>query len=276
MPDYLPQREKIQPQTLNMPLTGVDTHAHLDMEDYNTDLAEVFGRARDSGVSHIGQIFLSPEAYHLNRARFAPHANVFMLLGIHPHDADNFSSRIMDQMTQALTQDARLKAVGEIGLDFHGDLSSHEGQIKAFKEQLKMAATLDKPVVIHSRAAHDETMDILLQAGFENRPLLWHCFGGNPEEALGILARGWHISIPGTVTFPKNDLLREAVRAIPLDRLVLETDCPYLTPMPWRGRRNEPAYLPFTAQAVAAAKNMDPAELWTSCGQTARAFFHVD
>ena len=275
MSSAVSSKEKDQINPPRLPFTGVDTHAHLDREEFNSDLKEVLERAEANGVSHIGQVFLSFEDYQFNRVRFAERGNIFMLLGIHPHDADKFTSAMLDQIQAAFEQDSRLKAVGEIGLDFYGNLSSREGQFRAFEQQLALAARLDRPVVVHSREAFEQTMSRLLAAGFSGRPVLWHCFGGGPDEAEQILGHGWHISIPGTITFPKNDRLREAVASIPVERLVLETDCPYLTPVPWRGRRNDPSYLPFTGLAVAEAKGMAPAELWTACGDTARKFFKV-
>ena len=178
-------------------------------------------------------------------------------------------------MRGAFAQDARLRAVGEIGLDFYWDDCPPDIQRAAFRAQLAMAREVGRPVVIHSRDAFDDTMLVLEEEGFSGYPLLWHCFGGDAAQAARIVAHGWHVSLPGPVSYPANEPLREAARTLPLDRLLLETDCPYLSPVPYRGKRNEPAYMVFTAQAVAQARGMDVVELWTVAGENARRFFGV-
>ena len=138
-----------------------------------------------------------------------------------------------------------------------------------------MARELDLPVVIHSRQAEEDTVAVLLEMGFRDRPLLWHCFGGDAAMARTLLDNGWHISVPGPATYPKNVALREAVASIPPDRLMLETDCPYLSPQQYRGKRNEPAYLAFTCAGVAELRDEDPAETWAACGANTLRFFGV-
>jgi TatD DNase family protein len=146
-------------------------------------------------------------------------------------------------------------------------------QQRLFQEQAHLARELDLPLVVHCREAVQETLDILIDTGMKDRKVLWHCFGGDWELAQNILGHSWTISIPGPVTFRKSDRLREAVAHIPLDQLVLETDCPFLTPEPFRGKRNEPALTVFTAQAVAKAQGRATEEVWAACGRTARDFF---
>ena len=182
----------------------------------------------------------------------------------------------LDAINQALDQDQNIKAIGEIGLDFHWDRSPRDRQRSAFQAQLDLARDRNIPVVIHSREAEEETLDILLDMGFQDRPLLWHCFGGDSSLAEQILARGWMVSIPGTVTFPKSRALQEAVRGIPLQQMVLETDCPFLAPEPYRSKRNEPAYSVFTAQKIAEERQAPLTDIWEQTGQTAREFFGLD
>ena len=176
----------------------------------------------------------------------------------------------------AFATEPRLRAVGEIGLDFHWQDCPRELQFKAFAEQLDLARELDVPLVIHCRDAEDDCLMTLEARGFAGYPLLWHCFGGGPALARRILNNGWHISVPGPVTYPANAALREAVALIPADRLLLETDSPYLAPVPWRGRRNEPALTVFTAQTVAEARGVSPEDLWLACGKNARRFFGLE
>ncbi|WP_027182074.1 TatD family hydrolase [Oleidesulfovibrio alaskensis] len=261
--------------TLGLPPVGVDSHAHLDLDALRPDLDEILTRAREAGVSHIGQVFLGPQAWAQNRHLFDAYPQVFFILGLHPCDADACDENAVTAMKQAFATDPRLKAVGEIGLDYYWDDHPRELQQKTFVMQLRMAVQIDKPVVIHSRDADEDTVRLLEAEGFAGRPLLWHCFGADTALAERIVRNGWHVSVPGPVTYPANNALREALSVIPADRLMLETDCPYLTPVPWRGRRNEPALAAFTGACVARCLGIDPAELWTRCGNNARAFFGI-
>ena len=270
------KKDRPLPASLGLPLTGVETHAHLDMKPLVDDLDGVLARAAQAGVARLGQVFLGPEAYEQGRALFANRGQVHFLLGVHPHEASIIVGDTLARMETAFRGDSRLKALGEIGLDFYYDHSPREVQEREFRAQLDLAKALDVPVVVHSRDAFPETLAILDDLGFGGRPLLWHCFGGDQAMAGAILGRGWHISIPGPVTYARSEDLRRAVAGIPMERMVLETDCPYLAPEPWRGKTNEPALMAFTAQAVARVKEMDAAEVWTRCGETARAFFRLD
>ena len=265
----------IAPESLHLPCTGVDSHAHLDLKHFGQDLEETLLRAQKTGVAQIGNVFLSIEAWEKGQQLFARHPNVFFLLGIHPTDAALCSPETLDAMQKAFGADPRLKALGEIGLDYYWKDCPPSVQRGAFTAQLHLARQLDLPVVIHSRDAYDETLAMLLDLGFSNYPVLWHCFGGDAAQAQRLVAEGWYISIPGPVSFPANQALREALRHIPLNRLMTETDCPYLAPLPYRGKRNEPAYTAFTVSVMAQELGMSPAELWTSCGNTARRFFRL-
>ncbi|MFW5836396.1 MAG: TatD family hydrolase [Desulfovibrionaceae bacterium] len=267
--------QRPDPAALGLPLGGVDSHAHLDLEQFAGEIPEVLDRARAAGVHRIGNVFLGPEAYQAGAQIFKNRREVFFLLGVHPNDAEQCTPEAMTDMRRAFGEDNRLKALGEIGLDFYWDRVPRDVQERAFRQQLSLARDMEMPVVIHSRDADDEVLRVLLDEGFEDRLLLWHCFGGGPAQAERILELGWFVSIPGPVTFPKNQALREAARIIPLNRLLLETDCPFLAPQPWRGKRNEPAYLGFSNQAVAEAKGLDPAETWLAAAATAAAFFGI-
>lgn len=262
------------PETLHLPLTGADSHAHLDSKGLIDDLSGVLERAKRAGVAHIGQIFLGPAAYHAHKNLFALHPEVFFLLGIHPCDAAECTPEVMDAMRTAFHNDPRLRGVGETGLDLYWKDCPLAVQEEAFRLQLALAQETGRPVVIHSRDAAEETLRILESEQCIGRALLWHCFSGDAVQHLDrILANGWHISIPGPVTYPSSPDLREAVTRIPADRLLIETDCPYLTPLPWRGKTNEPALVAFTAATIAAVRNEDPAVLWTRCGENTLRFF---
>lgn len=263
-----------EPQSLGLPLVGVDTHAHLDFPELLEDLDAVLQRAQASGVAQIGQVFLSPEAYHAHQERFAPHAGVFFLLAIHPCEAGDADEATLAAMEAAFRADPRLKGVGETGLDFYWqDKAPHDAQRRAFGDHLALARHLDVPVIIHSRDAFDASVAMLDDLGFAHRPVLWHCFGGDAAQAAELVRRGWTLSIPGPATYRRNEALAQAVAATDLEHLVVETDSPYLAPEPWRGKRNEPAFSTFTAAHVAALKGLDPARVWRRLGDNARRFF---
>lgn len=264
---------RTDPVTLGLPPCGVDSHAHLDGAEFDQDREAVLARARAAGLAQIGNVFLGPEDFSTRRHLFDGHAEVFFLLGIHPCDGQTCTPRALEAMRAAFAAEPRLKALGEIGLDFHWDDCPRELQFQALRAQLDLARALDLPVAIHCREAEAETLTLLEAAGFAGRPLLWHCFGQGADMARRLVRNGWHISIPGPVTYKGNAALREALAVIPPDRLLLETDSPYLAPVPWRGKRNEPAFTAFTAQAVAGARGEDLAALWRRCGDNARRFF---
>jgi TatD DNase family protein len=268
--------ERPDPAGFGLPRVGVESHAHLDGEGFAPDeVGAVLDRAAAAGLAHIGNVFLGPAAYQANRRLFADRPEVFFLLGIHPCDAAKADAGAVAAMEAAFRADGNLRAVGEIGLDYHWDASTAEVQKQLFRDQLALARGLDLPVAVHSREAEADTLAILDDLGFPGRPLVWHCFGGDAALAREISRRGYHISIPGPVTYPKNTALAEAVAGLDTSRLLLETDAPYLAPEPWRGKRNEPALLVFTARRVAALLGLEPAELWRRAGENARAFFRL-
>lgn len=279
--------ERPLPQSLGLPPLGVDSHAHLDSKGLFEQLPTVLRRARLAGVGHIGQVFLSPADYEAHMPAFeacirpdAPNFSefpgLFFLMGIHPCEAQSLTSAVFEAMRLAFRADKRLRAVGEIGLDFYWKDCPPLIQEEAFRLQLNLARELALPVAIHSRDAAETTLRVLEDEQFVNAPVLWHCFSGDAIPFVErIVANGWHISIPGPVSYKANETLRQALRQIPADRLLLETDCPYLTPEPWRGKQNEPALCAFTAYAMAMALNENPTELWIRCGQNALRFYNI-
>jgi TatD DNase family protein len=267
--------ERISPLTLNLTCVGVDSHAHVNSEDFDTDREDVLALAHASGVANICNIFVGIEEYTRGRHYFDAHPEVFFALGIHPCDGQQYSPEAARLMQEAFARDERLKAVGEIGLDFFWKDCPKEIQYAALTAQLALARAVERPVIIHCRDAAEECLMLLESQGFAGYPLLWHCFGGDSAMAERILNNGWHISIPGPVTYPANTAVREAVKIIPADRLLLETDSPYLAAMPWRGKTNQPAYTVFTAACVAELRAVPLQELWQQCGDNARRFFGI-
>ena len=212
---------RIDPLTLALPHVGVDSHAHLDGQEFDADRDAVIERAHAAGIAQVGNVFLGPDDYHARRSLFDAHPDVFFLMGIHPCDGQNCTQDRLDAMRAAFDADTRLKAVGEIGLDFYWPDCPREIQHQALRDQLALARAVQRPVVIHCREAEEETLMTLEAEGFAGYPLLWHCFGQGPETARRILHNGWHISVPGPVTYKANEALREAVALVPADRLLL-------------------------------------------------------
>jgi TatD DNase family protein len=263
-----------EPESLELPLAGVDSHAHLDLDDFDEDREAIIERATASGFSQIMNVFLGPDAYERNRGLFDSHPQISFLMAVHPNDADQLTDDVLDRMRAHFKADPRLKGVGEVGLDYYWERVPHDVQKSAFIKQLDLARELSLPVVIHSRDANADTVAVLEEQGFRDYPVLWHCFGAGMDLAETVVANGWHVSIPGTVTFrKKSDDVQAAVARIPFDRLMIETDCPYLAPEPWRGKRNHPALAVFTARRVAQIKGRSLEDVWRITGDNARRFF---
>jgi TatD DNase family protein len=236
-----------------------DSHAHLEMTVFDSDREEVLKRALQDGISLIVTVGTSENDWPRTLAIASREEMVWASLGIHPHHAREITPATYDQVRQLITHD-KVVAYGEIGLDFHYHHSPRGIQMARFGEQLELAQELDLPIIIHCREAHREVLEML----YPRRGQLYgvfHCFSGDREVARQCLDLGYHLSIPGTVTFPKADELREVVKYAPLDRLLLETDAPYLTPEPYRGKRNEPSYLAHTARALASLLDLTPEEV---------------
>lgn len=273
--------ERPQPDSLALPPTGADSHAHLDSPELFAKLPELLRRAKAAGVADIGQVFLGPEAFTtclptMDACSGPEFPRLFFILGLCPEDGMKLTGAVYEAMRGLFLAESRIRAVGEIGLDFYWEDCPHLTQEHAFRLQLALAKEQDKPVVIHSRNAAPDTLRVLEDEGFAGRPLLWHCFSGDAVEHVErILANGWHVSMPGPVTYRANADLRAVLAHIPADRLLLETDCPYLAPEPWRGKQNEPGFAAFTAMTVAEVLGMDPHALWTLTGNNTRRFFGV-
>lgn len=270
------KKPRIEPESLELPCVGVDSHAHLDMEDFDDDRDLLLEQAKASGISHIINVFLGPDALEQNRHLFDDQPQVSFLLGIHPNEADTLTDDILARMRAHFATEPRLKGLGEIGLDYYWERVPHDIQQQTFIRQLHLARELDQPVVIHSRDANEDCIRILEDEGFKDYPVLWHCFGSGLDLAQPVIDNGWYISIPGPVTFKKTDDLQAAVARIPFERLLIETDCPYLAPEPWRGKRNHPALVAFTAQRIAQIKGRSIEDIWRITGDNAREFFGLE
>lgn len=231
----------------------IDTHAHLDASDYRDDRAAVIGRAFGS---QVGIVTVGTDGRSSRTAiRLAQrHHGIWASVGVHPHEANTVDSRSLRNL-ENLARQARVVAIGEIGLDYYRDLSPRKEQRSAFRQQLALARSLDLPVIVHNRDSTDDLFDILAGVSRTHRGVI-HSFLGDAALARRFLNLGLHLGVGGPVTFERNDALRDAVRDIPLERLLLETDAPYLTPVPHRGRRNEPAYVRHVAESIAQVKRI--------------------
>ncbi|MDP8910770.1 MAG: TatD family hydrolase [Actinomycetota bacterium] len=232
----------------------IDTHAHLDLCADRPE--ELIGRARAVGVMRILTVGTTIERSRAALELAERHDGVFAVVGIHPHNAGDDDASRLDELRQ-LFGHPRAVAVGETGLDFYRDYAPREAQRRLFEAELGLAAELEKPVVVHTRAADDATLAAL--AGFGGAVVL-HCFS-SPRMLEPALERGWYVSFAGNVTYKNAAELRLASTQVPADRLLAETDCPYLSPQPRRGRANEPAYVVHTIAALAGARREDASEL---------------
>jgi len=233
----------------------IDTHVHLDHERFRNDLDQVIERAKSARVWPIvtvgADLASSRQAVECRRR----YPGVTATVGVHPHDADSVSEGVLDEIRR-LASDEGVVAVGEIGLDYHYDFSPRDVQRQVFAMQISLARELRLPIVVHVREAYDDVMAILKSEQAEDVGGIIHCFSGDREVAKDCLDMGFYISVGGILTFADSSKLRQIVKGLPLDRILLETDAPYLTPVPFRGKRNEPAYVVHVAQALADLKGI--------------------
>ncbi|HEV2126145.1 MAG TPA: TatD family hydrolase [Chloroflexota bacterium] len=251
----------------------IDTHAHLSDRRYDADLTEVLERARQSGVTAMVVV-----GYDLATSRKAvqlahQYPQIWASVGLHPHHARDFDQVTLQELDQ-LARDWRVVAIGECGLDFFRNLSSASAQREAFEAQLQLAEARQLPVVVHSRDAMDETLAVLAGHSLKSGGVL-HCFDGTATDAQRAVACGLHISCAGILTYRKVETLAHALASVPEDRLVVETDCPYLSPAGHRGERNEPAYVRIVAEALARVRQQPMEQIAEQTTANAAALFNT-
>jgi TatD DNase family protein len=224
----------------------VDSHCHINDQQFDQDREAVIARALEAGVECM-MVIDAPE--------FAePHPFLCATIGIHPHEAAKATGETFARL-RSLSAHPKVRAVGEIGLDYHYDFSPRDVQMRVFRRQMEMAAECGLPIVIHTREAWDDTLAAVKNAGGLPHGGIMHCFTGDAAQARQALDMGFHLAFGGVLTFPKAEALREAARVTPEDRLLIETDCPYLAPVPHRGKRNEPAFVAQTARRLAEVRS---------------------
>jgi TatD DNase family protein len=259
----------------------VDSHAHLDFDQFDQDRGAVIKRARQAGLVAIVNVGASLDSSRAAVALAEQYDFVYAAVGVHPHDARTVTPAVLDEL-RALARRPKVVAVGEIGLDYYRDLSPRPVQRRAFADQLDLATELELPVVIHSRDAHDDVIKTLREWSY---PLtvratrgaigVFHTYSAGLEHLEEVLEMGFFVGLSGPVTFPKSSRLRAVAAAVPLERLLVETDCPYLTPQTYRGQRNEPAYVQYVVEAIAQARWESAEAVAQATADNARRLFGI-
>jgi TatD DNase family protein len=259
----------------------IDSHCHIDGDAFEEDRDDVVRRATEAGVTamlNVGTGDPHSDDFIKAVAVAERYENVYASVGVHPHDAKLYNDAAENHLIDLVKSSDKVIAWGEIGLDFYYDHSPRDMQREVLRRQIRTARELDLPIIIHSRDADDETVEILsdecLHGNF--RGGIMHCFGGTPKMAEALISLGFLISFAGIVTFKKAENLRDAARVVPLDKLLVETDCPFLTPIPFRGKRNEPAYVEHTARFLADFYKVECEVLASKTTANFLEFFKMD
>lgn len=251
-----------------------DTHAHYDDEAFDEDRDEVLTSLRKRGVGTVVNVGASMEGSRRSVSLSEQYEFVYSAVGVHPDEVGELREEDMEWMREQL-QKPKVVAVGEIGLDYYWDKEGHDLQKKWFLRQLKLAKELKKPVIIHSREAAADTMELLKANYHGEMPMVMHCYSYSPEMAAEYLKMGFYLGIGGVLTFKNAKKLKEVVEIAPIERLLLETDCPYLAPVPNRGKRNDSTNIHYVAEELARLKGMTPEEVIRITEENARRFYRI-
>lgn len=249
-----------------------DSHAHLDEDCFQPDFAEILEKMRENGVSNMMNIGFDLASSERSIQLAERYDWVYAAIGSHPDDAAQVDDARIEQYRK-LAKHPRVKAIGEIGLDYHYEDPVREIQQKAFRLQLELARELDLPAVIHEREAHGDAMEILKD--FPTVRGVFHCFSGSVELAKELVKRGWYIGLTGVVTFKNARKAVEVAQSVPLERLLIETDCPYMAPVPYRGKRNDPSFVPLVAQKIAELRGLSLEEVGRATAENAKRVFRI-
>jgi len=253
----------------------IDSHAHLDDPRFDQDREHVIESLREDGIDMVINIGADKESSLSTLELARKYDNVYAVAGVHPHSASELEEDGLDWLIE-IAKEEKVVAIGEIGLDFYYDNSPRDIQRKWFKAQLQLAKELGLPVVIHTRDAAKETYDILKDAAADGKlKVLMHCYSGSAEMAMDYARLGFYIALGGAVTFKNARVSREVASVVPLENLMIETDCPYMTPEPFRGKRNEPKYVNLVAEKIAEIKGITVEELAKATADNARSFFRL-
>jgi TatD DNase family protein len=252
-----------------------DTHTHMDAEQFDEDREEAIQRARDHGVSRIINIGFNRETIPTTMKLVERYDFIYAAVGWHPQDAKDMTAQDLEWI-ESLCSHPKVVAIGEIGLDYHWDTSPKDVQQQVFREQIRLARRMKMPIVIHNRDAHQDVVDILHEEKAEEVGGIMHCYSGSWEIAQKCLDMNFYISFGGPVTFKNAKQPKEVLSKVPLDRLLIETDAPYLTPHPYRGKRNETGYVRFVAEAAAEIKGVNLEEISKITTENALRLFRIE
>lgn len=249
----------------------IDTHAHLDMYE---NWKEIRTAAFNNGVKKI--VVPSVELKYFEKIINISNEsdNVYCMLGIFPAEAKTWDDSILDKIKELTQKNKKVVGIGEIGLDYYWDKTFNDKQQEIFIKQIKLANELNLPIAVHDREAHKDTYEILKEFN-KNSDIIFHCFSGSKEFALECIKQGWYIALGGVVTFKNAIKAKETAAIVPFDKLLLETDSPYLTPVPYRGKENQPAYIKYTAEEIAKLRNVDIEKVMEYTSRNAERVFKI-
>ncbi len=247
-----------------------DSHAHYDDKAFNNDRYDLLDSLFKSGISGIINAGSDLRTSRISLDLSKKYELVYAAVGIHPHEAQKASRNFINDIRNMIKEGA--VAIGEIGLDYHYDFSPREAQVRIFEDQLKLAKEMDIPVIVHDRDAHMDSMNLLKK--YKPKGVV-HCFSGSYEMALEVIKLGMYIGIGGALTFKNARKLVEIVSRIDMSKILLETDCPYMTPEPYRGKRNDSSYIPIIAKRIAEIKSRDPQEILNIAAENTKTLFNL-
>lgn len=253
----------------------IDTHAHLDSSKFREDQDAVIQRAKDAGIEYIFNIGACEQSSKASVALARKYPKIYAAVGMHPHDSKDMTGDTM-RLFRELAKEEKVRAIGEIGLDYHYDFSPRDVQQRAFRAQIRLAHELKLPIIIHTREADEDTLRILQEEEASKLGGIMHCFPGDLAMAEECLKMNFKLAFGGVVTFNNAKATREVVRELPLTELLLETDCPYMAPVPHRGKRNEPAFVKQVAEMFAHLKGVELEEVARVTTQTAKKIFKIE
>ena len=254
----------------------IDTHVHLNADQYNEDLQQVIERARNHGVEKMMVVGFDEKTINRCLEIIDENDDVYGIIGWHPVDAVDCTDDDLNWIEQLIKDNEKIVAVGEMGLDYHWDKSPKDIQKEVFRKQIALAKRVNKPIVIHNREATEDVMKILKEEDAHEVGGIMHSFIASPEIMKDVIEMNFYISLGGPVTFKNAKQPKEVAKAVPLDRLLIETDAPYLTPHPHRGKRNEPAYVKLVAEQIADLREMSYEDLAKATTENALRFFRLN
>jgi TatD DNase family protein len=253
----------------------IDSHAHIYGKDFAQDFPQMMERAKEAGVGTIIAVGADLESSREAVELAAGNDRIYCSVGVHPHDADRVTEKCYELVREMALAGPKVVAIGEIGLDFYRDRSPRAAQEEIFRRFIRMGRELSLPLIIHDRDAHDRVMAIMKEERASEVGGVLHCFSGDLKMAQECIDMGFMISIPGTITYSSNEALREVVRGVKIEHMLVETDSPYLTPVPFRGKRNEPAYVRFAAERIAELKGLSPEDVGRITSFNTRRLFGI-